>query len=112
MVKTGRKEAVVHQILNGNLLDNTEKENGKTYEINAIASRERGFYIIARSNHSDQIQGITNILLLIALVIPGSVYWYDCRILYNEQKTFCTAAHDDPEYPEQQRNASTDGVPG
>ncbi len=59
----------VHQILNGNLLDNTEKENGKTYEINAIASRERGFYIIARSNHSDQIQGITNILLLIALVI-------------------------------------------
>lgn len=59
----------VQQILNGNLLDNTEKENGKTYEINAIASRERGFYIIARSNHSDQIQGITNILLLIALVI-------------------------------------------
>ena len=59
----------VRKILQGDLLGHRESVDGISYEIDAVPSRESGFYIIARSNYQDRTKNITNVMVLIIVVI-------------------------------------------
>lgn len=63
------QNSTIQKILQGELLGHREKVDGIPYEIDAVPSREDGFYIIARSNYRERTKNITNVLALIIAVI-------------------------------------------